>query len=391
LAYSVRRFSRVVFATLIAFATVISGVVVAAPANAAVTLAPVPLTPAAGGSVGSLAVTFTWAAGAADAGIEYRVRYSAFNSVNGSGQLNLLATSRPFTTATTDSATLIIGGTRYWQIGYREIGDPTTTWTSPTSFTVDSLAPIVTVVSPATINFGAAWDYSLDFTVIDASAFTWEVLVDSAVVYSGGEPASAIALVNVPIYELGLTTGTHSTSLVVTDAFSRVTTLSRDITIDASAPVITYSSPTPPTPLAGAAVAITGTAVDAEGNQQTAGALDFAIAPYVGAACGTPTLVAGTIDVAGAFSATLDTTALADGSYCITPLAEDTWGNVNGAFLLVSVDNVPAIAPAAGPSLPTMGPNPFAALLFSGFALIAGVALLLGARSSRRSRGASQG
>jgi hypothetical protein len=383
MAFPVRKLSRLAFATVIAAATIVSGVVVAAPANAAVTLAPVPDAPAAGGSVGGLTVNFSWIAGAADAGIEYRVRYSPTSAVNGSGQLSsFFATSRPFTTATTDTATLLIGGTRYWQIGYRELGDPTTTWTTPTSFTVDSLAPIVVVVSPATTAFGAIWDYSLDFTVIEASAFSWEVLVDGDSRYSGSNAASLLAFINVPISEAGLTTGTHSTSLVVTDAFLRVTTLSRDITIDASAPAITYSSPTPPTPLVGSAVAITGTAVDAEGNQQADGALDFAIAPYVGAVCGTPTIVTGTIDVAGAFNATLDSTAFADGSYCITPLAEDTWGNVNGAFLLVSVDNVPDLVtlPAAAPTLPTMGANPTAPLLASGVALLVGLALVFTAR-----------
>ena len=201
--------------------------------------------------------------------------------------------------------------------------------TASASFTIDTLAPIITITSaPAATTTKA--NARLSFSVDDATATTW-CSVDNA---------SATACTS-PLDLSGLAQGPHTVTLYATDPAGNISpTVQRGFTIDDTAPTTTFTS----TPVRSASRTATATfttndpgattwcRLDANAAQQCSDAVT-----YTGLTDGSHTISVYAVDQAGNRGATVSTTFTVSGAaptLLTTPSAKS--GNKHVTFTWIA-------------------------------------------------------
>jgi hypothetical protein len=191
------------------------------------------------------------------------------------------------------------------------------------SFTVDTIAPTLTITSPRANEALADGDVSILF---DTDAARIEVSVD------GGEWST----IPNEAYDLTLDDGTHIVAIRAYDTANNVNQTSRSFIVDTTAPSVSISSPTDDSVIAASALDVYFAAEDASGITSLVLTVD-----------GTNINVKGT--------ASYHLSALSQGAHVLNLTATDAAGNIAWQEISFTVDTVaPAItitSPAANAAL----------------------------------------
>jgi hypothetical protein len=194
-------------------------------------------------------------------------------------------------------------------------------------FVVDTTAPVVTVTGPGLTNQTAV---SFSWTVADRSGavLTYQYRLDNA--------GNWITVSGTTYTWTGLTEGSHTFSVRVTDDAGNQGTANKTFTVDLTAPTVSITGPT----FSGNSGSFTFSATDANGLAATN--------PYAYSLSG-PTSVPKTV-VANPASPILLTNLL-DGSYVLTAYAKDAAGNEGMATKSFSIDVTgPTVTMTGGPA-----------------------------------------
>lgn len=220
---------------------------VAAPANAVPGLwSPDPATsPASGATVAANPVAFSWDAKSGYSG-NYRLSYASLGS--GYATVEVPATS---------TSVSLPDGSYLWYVGYKQ----GIIWrdSSVRTLTVDTMAPVVSLTTPAAGTIVAPGQTLLLTGLVTDTTFA------SATIALDGVPVATTGsrILLQPIGSAGLASGTHTITVTATDSFGREGTGSVSFVVDGDAPVATFSAPTDASYLApGADLSVAATLAD---------------------------------------------------------------------------------------------------------------------------------
>jgi large repetitive protein len=227
--------SRRVLASVVALALGVAGTLVAAPALAAPSTDPTPLTPVAGTVTNDSTPTFTWTAGASDFPNTLRYRVEVLDS---------LGNTERFIPALFDEDWTVLvplaDGDYSWRVRGIDRIASSGPWSTTVPFTVDTVAPDVTLTAPSSGTFGAG-GVTVAGTVSDLHPATVVLRDNGVVVATDSTGGSSFAFTYAP------TSGTHTLEVVATDAAGNSdagSTASVVVSIDADAPSLAILSPT---------------------------------------------------------------------------------------------------------------------------------------------------
>ncbi|NOZ95862.1 MAG: hypothetical protein GXP47_14150, partial [Acidobacteria bacterium] len=207
--------------------------------------------------------------------------------------------------------------------------------TATASVTVerDASPPVLTVDSPGATAIlgdgqvsvaGSASDPHLDSVTVD------------------GQPAGADSSGGFST-TLNLTEGPHTITVAASDTLGNATTVERHVTIDLSAPAVSFTNPQAGDVLSSGTVTVTGTASDTEGIDHV-----------------TVNGQAAALAADGTF--TLENLSLPEGESTVTARAWDPAGNDGAASITVTVDTTPPEVSSLVPSDGATGVPPSASL-----------------------------
>lgn len=227
-----------------------------------------------------------------------------------------------------------------------------TTTTAGTTFTVDTLAPGVTLTSPAANAFvgtatptlsGAAGAGASDLTTVTlriyAGTGTGGALLQTVPVTRSGAAWSATASTLVP--------GTYTATASQADAAgNQATTAGTTFTVDLTAPPVTLTSPAPGAYVTTTKPTLSGTAGSATGDSAT-----VTVKIYAGTGTGGTLTQTVAVTRSGAAWSKALTTALAQGTFTATATQADAAGNstTTGGTTFI-VDSVAPVATVTTPA-----------------------------------------
>ncbi|NOZ79671.1 MAG: hypothetical protein GXP48_10930, partial [Acidobacteria bacterium] len=185
----------------------------------------------------------------------------------------------------------------------------------------DATAPVVTVAEPGPTAVLGAGQVTVAGTASDPHLQAVTVDGHPATLGSAGQFSSTLSLAE----------GPHAISVTATDSLGNAATVTRHVTIDLSAPTVSFTQPASGAILPQATVTVAGTASDADGIDHVT-------------VNGRPAEVT----AAGDFS--LADLPLVEGQNTLTARAWDPAGNDGAASITVTVDTVPPTVTALAPS-----------------------------------------
>lgn len=188
----------------------------------------------------------------------------------------------------------------------------------------DTTNPTLEVVSPTEALVIANLPVVVRGTASDATAL--EITVGGAEATITGEAWEAS-------FE-ELTEGTHAFTVIATDAAGNTTTVTRNVTLDLAAPVVTITAPAAGTFTSQAAVTITGTVTDLTLRSISAGGVSGTF----------------TTTTSGVYDYTIQNVPLAEGDNSIVVLATDAGSRTGQAALTITRDATPPVVTLTAPS-----------------------------------------
>jgi hypothetical protein len=271
-------------------------------------------------------VTFAWSSYAATAGTTLVVSGSASDNVGvagvavsvdgGSYQTAQGTTSWSYSLNTSGLA----AGGHTLSARATDTSGNTATSAATLSVAADTTAPSVTITAPV-----SGSTVSGQFTV--AGSASDNVRVSQVAVSVDGGSYTAVAGTtswSTQLSATALTAGTHSVTARATDSSGNQATTSVTVTVaDTTPPVIAISAPTSGSTVSGT-ITVAGSASDNAGVAK----VELAVDGSYSAAQGTT-----------AWTASLDTTALSNGSHTLTARATDTSGNTATTSVTVTASN----------------------------------------------------